>query len=704
MKNKMLVPVILLLVCSLLSTGFAFPESPVQAKPVQSCIPETAVSSFQSDTGIEISGMTIDPKTGQILSGDFFKHRAEKTDISSPVDAREGVVRIITMDDPANPTFFATGSGFGVGVVGMETSVFITNRHVVVDSTTDEIANHIYILLNDDAVKEVYTPFGEFLNQEMNSRFKLEINPNYLVECEVLYPTNQDPEFPDYAIIRAARKIEGRVALQLLSSSEIEDTSDVYAIGFPGSADKIYNLASNRKAMNYAADTKSAQIFKGEISRRGSLKSMGDTMALTHNAQIDHGNSGGPLVEENGKVVGINTYGFGSSETSSVGYYLSIYIDYAMDKLKDLGIPVNLSSKEAGSKELRALEGWDPNSRPVSGSNKRPAPPEGKMTVSLETMEVNYTEKGDLDNIDLHSFNRYGEWIALEKLDAEGNPDHKTEFTLDERGERTKTQTYYKDGSSVYEETEYDAMGNKLKWTSFDKKGEKSAWCEYSYDEQGKPVKQVFYFSSGNVEYTDYQNGEMKKSVEYDGNNNLIKEKEYNADGKMVSEVEYDKDGNVSLQMEDVYDESGNLTSHTYRKGDYFSGKIYTYNENGDVLTEAEVDLDGNITEYQQYTYGNQEYSIAKFNSEGALISVTVHYEDDFGNATIEYDPDQNVLSNKEWHYEYDKDGFLTGQSYFRDSILRSQSFYEVTDVDINPLEPEDYHAGPRYKKQRTEE
>ena len=630
---------------------------------------------------------------------------SEAIDISSPVDARNGIVRIFTTDDIDHPTSAATGSGFGVGVIGTETSVFLTNRHVVVDSRTGKIADHVYIMLNDNAVKEVYTPFGDFPNEEMGSRFKLVINPDYLVECEVLYPTDQDPEFPDYAVIRAARKIEGRVALQLISTSEVEDTSEVCTIGFPGSADKIYNLASDGTEMNYAADPESAQLFKGTISRRGSLQYMGNTMALTHNAQIDHGNSGGPLVEESGKVVGINTYGFGSADTSSVGYYLSIYIDYAMDKLKELGIPFNLTVKDAKGKDLQALEGWDPNSRPVSGSSGRSTPPEGKMTVSLKKMEVNFTEEGEIDYVLLYDHNKYGEWTSLEERDAEGNLDHRSEFTLDDRGERIKQQTFYEDGTTKYSETEYDEDGKELKWKSFDENGEMDAWVDYSYDGQGVLSRKIFHYSSGSVEYTDYNGqGKPEKSERYDKDNNLEEVQEYDTNGNRISDTEYDKDGNVTLLVYEEYDDSRNRIMYIYQKGDYFSGNIYSYNGNGDILSEAKVDQDGNILELQQYTYFEGGYKIEKFNGDQEPVSITLHMEDDFGHGTTEYDLDGNILSNSEWRYDYDEDGFLNEESYFRDCILKSRSIYEVTDVDINPLEPEDYTAGTRSTQRRTKE
>ena len=208
--------------------------------------------------------------------------------------ARNGVVRILAAlpDGSAN-----LGSGFAVGQAGEPSAVFVTNKHVVENSTA------VYLLL-DDRWSE--TEDGSALNME------------YVVRCDVVY----EPEtYPDYAILLADRIVTERVALPLMPAALAEPGETIYAIGFPSVSDQV--------TVNYTANVDTVTVTAGTISRLAHMAET-DTDVIQIDANINHGNSGGPLITEEGYVIGLNTYGYGDNIN------LAVQSDYVISRLNDL--------------------------------------------------------------------------------------------------------------------------------------------------------------------------------------------------------------------------------------------------------------------------------------------------------------------------------------------------------------------------------
>lgn len=221
-------------------------------------------------------------------------HAAGSDGESAVSSARNGVVRILAAlsDGSAN-----LGSGFAVGQAGEPSAVFVTNKHVVENSTA------VYLLL-DDRWSE--TEDGSALNME------------YVVRCDVVY----EPEtYPDYAILLADRIVTERVALPLMPAALAEPGETIYAIGFPGVSDQV--------TVNYTASVDSVTVTAGTISRLAHMAET-DTDVIQIDASINHGNSGGPLITEEGYVIGLNTYGYGDNIN------LAVQSDYVISRLNDL--------------------------------------------------------------------------------------------------------------------------------------------------------------------------------------------------------------------------------------------------------------------------------------------------------------------------------------------------------------------------------
>lgn len=247
-------------------------------------------------------------------------------------ESRSGVVRIVALlpDLTTGEVYYATGSAFGVGKAGEPTDVFVTNTHVVQGlyytesgATVDAPAVSVWILKNDMAWNPVTG-----------------LDTSQAIPCTVLYSSSG--MYPDYAVLRAGEAPEGRVALPLLADdADVEVGDNVYALGYPGSSDETEGGVYGNSLV---ADVDDVTVTSGVVSRFSEGTGMGNTRLIQHDAQINHGNSGGPLIDESGAVIGINTYGIGGdASTGDVNSYYSVRISYVRDKLDELGISYDVA-------------------------------------------------------------------------------------------------------------------------------------------------------------------------------------------------------------------------------------------------------------------------------------------------------------------------------------------------------------------------
>lgn len=212
--------------------------------------------------------------------------------------------------------YYGTGTGFGVGRSGEDAQIFVTNNHVISDNQ--------------------YKPYDQVYIFVDNSNL---YDESSVVPCRILYA---DPQV-DLAIIQAEAPIPGVGTLPLRSAKEIKTGDDVYALGFPAIADELAD--SN----HYTVDD--ITVTDGIVSRRLQISGV-DYMA--HTAKINHGNSGGPLIDTAGNVVGINTLGIADVENADLRCY-AFDIDYAMDVLEQLELPYAKAAGNVGGLSLAAV-------------------------------------------------------------------------------------------------------------------------------------------------------------------------------------------------------------------------------------------------------------------------------------------------------------------------------------------------------------
>lgn len=232
-------------------------------------------------------------------------------------DARSSVVRVAMVccidGEPVLDTIWM-GTGICIGPKGGEVKAVVTNRHVV-----DIEMSGVDFQARKN---ELYAYNGMILSLRV-----------YILADNTAYPTDYERDVTlsdraDLALIRVGTPIPNRKPAALSDMHDLAVTDNVYAIGYPGLADVAdYSLSASSGLE--AAFTKYApsrlddlSVTQGNVSRIH--VTIGGVEYIQHEASISHGNSGGPLVTEDGRVVGVNTLGFVDVEDAAK-------IQYAID-------------------------------------------------------------------------------------------------------------------------------------------------------------------------------------------------------------------------------------------------------------------------------------------------------------------------------------------------------------------------------------
>ncbi|MBW8755074.1 MAG: trypsin-like peptidase domain-containing protein [Sphingomonadales bacterium] len=197
---------------------------------------------------------------------------AEPADIAA---AARSVVRIVLIgNNGSEPSLIGHGSG-----VAIAPNRILTNAHVVAPAQ------------DDDTMRIGVIPS--------------EGKTGWFARIVAVSPGN------DLALIELTEP--GTLPPATLYTGPVADGEDVYAVGYPGNVDLAqgFNIGD---MVSPSAPVKT----RGNISAGRSSKQY-DT--LLHTAPIGAGNSGGPLLDACGRVIGINSFGTLSQDADSEFYF-----------------------------------------------------------------------------------------------------------------------------------------------------------------------------------------------------------------------------------------------------------------------------------------------------------------------------------------------------------------------------------------------
>jgi len=226
------------------------------------------------------------------------------TSAASPSEAKDSVVMIAgVFQDGVTRTL---GTGFAIGEPGKSIQYIVTNCHVVTAEIKDDKGNIISL-----AGIQVY--FSAAANNFMNA--------------EVYWKSSEK----DLAVIKLPEPTKERRGMVFCPMKYINLDDNFSALGYPWTAE------IGNDFMKY--DKSDICITKGGISKQTRINGL-DCYLL--DLEITNGNSGGPLVNSKGQVVGINSFGYNDPETKKSLASYAITIDELMRNIDRNIIPYTL--------------------------------------------------------------------------------------------------------------------------------------------------------------------------------------------------------------------------------------------------------------------------------------------------------------------------------------------------------------------------
>ncbi len=194
----------------------------------------------------------------------------------TPAETRNSIVWVYEYaEDSMGNNIAASGTGWAIGKQGEDVRYIVTNGHVVQEA-------YAYPKADPSIYGEIRVYFSA-------------AEADYVIPEVVFYSA---PEDKDIAILKLPSPTDKRVPMIIRPSADVQVGETAYALGYPGISQQRTSYTT------YGMDD--ITVTQGVISKRMKPNDV-NYESFQMDVQIAGGNSGGPLVDKDGYVIGINT-------------------------------------------------------------------------------------------------------------------------------------------------------------------------------------------------------------------------------------------------------------------------------------------------------------------------------------------------------------------------------------------------------------
>ena len=190
-------------------------------------------------------------------------------------------------------------------------------------------------VLDEKTTEEACERFGVD-TKKLRERLSIRISVMRDVSIKATITTNSAEM--DFAVLKLDDKLSGGKNLPLRASSDLEQTEDTFALGFP----TVPTFSQDGAKLT----SEDVTITYGKVNRLSTIRGV---EYVVHSAIVSGGNSGGPLVDAEGNVVGIVQGKLTPDMLDSYGY--AIASDALIETLDRLGVTYTKAREVSGQTE-----------------------------------------------------------------------------------------------------------------------------------------------------------------------------------------------------------------------------------------------------------------------------------------------------------------------------------------------------------------